>query len=400
MTLPKHPIRTAEDYVELEGFHSFSEYIDLTRHSKSLRHMLSFLGFRNHKPVLQDSASFIKQRNKLAAETFGPRIHRNLPAAFYNTFIKANFQQESYFALRNIGNRWKIFNQTKVNKALENKQIIQQLEKDGLYHLIPFAIVFGMSPEEGKKHLGASSWKKIANNSKTRNNYIFQTGYEFYPEILDLRSGIIAQPLFTGGHSDIIAGRLAPTIADFPRTLHLVEDTRRMCARLQVPFNKNWSLSRFEKEHDKLSKEILAQRFSKEPFGDPHQEVIDGYTFTRLISKFEIAKEGSEMRHCVASYADHAECGRYEVYQVEGRGERATLGIGDVGDRLCLDQLYCYANMAAPKEMHEAAEKLVRKEEKGEHSAGRRSGRASRRGNKNTRTFMDADWLGEGDFPF
>jgi len=334
MTLPKHPIRTAEDYVELEGLHSFNEYLDLTRHSKSLSHMLSFLGFRHYKPALKDGASYLKKRNKIAAETFGPRIHRNLPAAFYNTFIKANFSQESYFALRHIGNKWKTFDQTKVNMAVGNKQIIQQLEKDELYHLIPFAIVFGMGPEEGKKHLGASAWKKVANNSKTRNKYIFQSGHKFSPEILDLRSGILTQSLFTGDLSDIIAGKLAPTIADFPRTRHLVEDTRRMCARLDVPFNKNWSLSRFEREHDKLSKEILAQRFSKESFCDPHQEVIDGYTFTRLISKFEIAKEGSEMRHCVASYADDAECGRYEVYQVEGRGERADMGIGEGGERI------------------------------------------------------------------
>jgi hypothetical protein len=311
----------------------------------------------------------------------------------YNTFIKNNFQYSTYFALRDTGSNWKRFCPGKVNVAVKLKGIIQQLEKDGAHHLIPAVIFFEKDPSDIRKTVGRSAWRKIANNSKTRNKLIFRNPWvDFDPRILDFRSGIIeAVPLGFGLNQEVFtAAKISPAIADFHPTLTLVRDTINMAERLGQKANPNWSYNRFIKEHERLSKEYLSHKYSPESFADHHIYTVDGYTFSRLTSPLEIAQEGKVMHHCVAFYADSALKGNYEVYTVEGKGERATLGL-DVNNegKIFIDQLYGTCNRAVSSEMHSAAQRFVVGENESEDTSGRRGGRVSRQSGEDTRSVVD-----------
>jgi hypothetical protein len=100
-----------------------------------------------------------------------------------------------------------------------------------------------------------------------------------------------------------------------------------MANRQGETVNPRWSYKRWEEEHSRLTKDLLTKQYSDKPFTDVAVYEEDGYTFTLLNSQMDIATEGKTMHHCVASYAGQASRGKYAVFRVEGKGERATLGL-------------------------------------------------------------------------
>jgi len=385
MTMPLHPIRTYENRVELGSVKSWDEFNDLSgfKSPKSFAYALNLdapIYMHERKLPLKSVGEEIKEANKILARNYGPRIHKNLPAAMYNTFIKSNFNYSSYFALRRTGRHWKKWDKSLVRKAVKHKEIIQQLEKDKAEHLIPACLHFEMDPSEVRGLVGRSAWRKIANNSKTRNRLIFAKR-DFHEELLDLRSSVLYQLRANHSIREIVAAKITPTSKDFHRTTRIVVDTFFMASELGKTVNPNWSYKRFLKEHDKLSRETLTKTYPDEPFCESHVEEIRGYTFCRLTSEFQIALEGKEMRHCVASYASAARAGRYEVYKVEGGRERATLGLYvDRMGKVFFDQMFGPRNTYVSDLIGTAAREFIVKENEGEDTAGRRSGRLSRQG--------------------
>jgi hypothetical protein len=84
----------------------------------------------------------------------------------------------------------------------------------------------------------------------------------------------------------------------------------------------------------------------------------DAYTL-----RLDYLREGSEMQHCIGSYA---QSGEYMAFKVEGRGERATLGLRVThGLRTfpdgctVFDQLHGLRNGVVSGCMNDAAEELV-----------------------------------------
>jgi len=405
MTMPLHPIRTYENRVELGSVAHWEEFDDLSGF-KTPKSFVRVLGLED---VFGDSlmqryrkrGEKAKADNKIIARSFGPRVHKNLPAAMYNTFIKSNFNYSSYFALRRTGRHWKKWDTHLVRKAVKHKEIIQQLEKDKAEHLIPACLHFEMDPSKVRSFVGRSAWKKIANNSKTRNQLIFSGDHHFYQELLDIRSNVLSKMGNRISPREIVAAKITPTSKDFHRTTRIVVDTFFMASELGKTVNPNWSYKRFLKEHDKLSRETLTKTYPDEPFCESHVEEIRGYTFCRLTSEFQIALEGKEMRHCVASYASAARAGRYEVYKVEGGRERATLGLYvDRMGKVFFDQMFGPRNTYVSYLIGTAAREFIVKEIEGEDTAGRRSGRLSRQGREDSCSFLDQFGEGGGELPF
>ena len=396
MGLPKHHIVTDKNFVALKGANEFHSCQNLTGYKQPYSFARDILGF--------NPKGGPESRNREVASLFGPKVHKNLPAAMYNVFIKENFVREEYFSLSLYGRRWCIFHPRFVREGLGNLEKVEEVRKDKLFNLTPFAVKHGMTPSECKDFFGKSLWKKLSKNSKSRNKILTtysKTALETNPWLLDVRSGILYHTPDTYSLPQCVAAKISPTIKDFWHTAYIVGDTLRMFEELGHKANLNWSYSRWQEEHDKATRKINSLRFSKESFVEPFSKAVEGFTFTLLTSPFEVGQEGSDMNHCVGSYAKDCEAGFYEVYKVEGKGQRVTLGVHiRDGGVLHLDQIYGKFNSHCPEDVYQAALKFIKEESEGEDSLGRRVRRLSRSSNKDTRTVFYGDFGAAAAVPF
>jgi hypothetical protein len=142
----------------------------------------------------------------------------------------------------------------------------------------------------------------------------------------------------------------------------ILMDTWRMEQQLGLPRSSGKTPGGWHRRHDDLVRRVNKQRIetaSDEQFVEPRVEVVDGYTFTRLCSERDYLHEGSEMRHCIGSYASYAQSGEYMAFKVEGRGERATLGLRIRSNGyIDLDQLHGARNALVAGCVHEASASL------------------------------------------
>lgn len=245
----------------------------------------------------------------------------------------------------------------KIRWCHDNKELILQLLSDNQENLIPLFYRSSFSSvKELKEFLGKSIWKKIINNSFTRNSLIVATSlswvnYKYTLDAsniakrLDLPSGYLK--VFNPNtfiHDDIynLSGKLIKKeryVGNIEKSLEIVNTIRdfiAMAPQVGKGFNPNWSWKRWKEEHDKASKEILAAKFSPEPF-------FKGiYSDSRLVREFEddgckavlldspllVATEGKEMHHCVGGYVNRCKSGDYLVYSITDKeGKRSTIGL-------------------------------------------------------------------------
>jgi hypothetical protein len=162
----------------------------------------------------------------------------------------------------------------------------------------------------------------------------------------------------------LAAARVAPRIKDFEQTLDVVRDTIRMADRAGVEVNYNWSYRRWNEEHDRLSWNMARKGYSEKKFAEHLSFTLQGYTFTLLTSQADIAAEGMQMRHCVASYAHTASIGNYAVFKIEGK-ERATLGLTITATptkvlHAILQQCYGPRNQPISSELRDTLPDIVR----------------------------------------
>lgn len=298
-------------------------------------------------------------------QKLGPRFNRRFQAANYWLWVGNRMSERTGNMLRREGSRWYVYDNDLVWRANQVLPHIRQAERDGLHNLIPAIVVFGDSPQAIRKRIGQGAWRRIANNSVTRNARIMRTTARVsdrgeinatrFLRLLDFPSGVL-NGIWTTDEDERIAARITPVkrAIQFRQTVDLVRDTRRM---LGTNFNPAWQYQRMSREHDAAVREMMSRRYSPKRFAPDWSFEADGYQATLLISKLEIATEGEAQRHCAASYAHTAAQGRYALFRIEGK-ERATAGI--VPETGKLDQVYGAFNSQVSEECRRFAFALAR----------------------------------------
>jgi hypothetical protein len=122
--------------------------------------------------------------------------------------------------------------------------------------------------------------------------------------------------------------------------LRIVEDTTMIADEIGYTVNHDWSLKRWQEEHNIVTRKRRAQEFSDKPiergvYPNLLREVVSdkGDRATLLENPLALALEGDNMGHCVAGYASRCVRGEYVVYHILlGDGTIGTLGCVVYGD--------------------------------------------------------------------
>lgn len=393
-----YELTSGKDFVKL-GDKVFSKYEEVPRNPFEFEDWLLQNFSQPHKfePDVPDRIA-PRLINKKLCYLFGSKITLRLNAALYNTFIKANFPVETYFAINRQGKHWRTFSPLDVNHAIANKHLIDQAVRDRTINLIPLMLQYEEDTQQLRKRFGKGLWKQLSHTSKTRMRYLAPLLIKD-TEFVTVRTGILKRinqwegfvyrtnPEFDP--AKIAAAKIAPTVADFERTDMLIRDTLRMAQRQGSKVNYDWSYRRWQEEHELVSQEINKARFSDKKFTEDCVFTDGGYTFTLLTSQLNIATEGNTMKHCVSSYAHIASKGDYAVFKVEGK-ERATLGITiDKVNKASLQQCYGQCNKTISDDLRSRLPLIVRKFNDTLRLRDRRTPSGSYEG---TRNVMDNGW--------
>ena len=304
-----------------------------------------------------------KSLNKFFAEMLGPRFNFRFFAANYWLWIGGRMTQRTDNMLRYEGRHWRHYDSALVALAHSVLPYINEAERDGLYNLIPVIMAYGASPQVIRAKVGRGSWRRIANNSASRNLLIMRASRRCrekkregaFIRLLDLPSGVLPAIIHGGLDEDeAIAARITPRkrVAQFDHTLMMIRDTRRMM--MPNEFNPQWGLARMQREHDAATKAVMQRRFSTKSFAPDWQLAEDGFSAELLTSQAGIATEGATQHHCVASYARIAAMGKYAVFRIDGK-ERATAGVVNH----IVDQVYGACNAQVSEECRAFANKVA-----------------------------------------
>lgn len=265
-----------------------------------------------------------------------------------------------------------------INKC---KDKLDQVKKDGIYHIAPFIVESNSTPEELKKSFGKGKWKKLTKNSFTRNKLIVSNRNFIQDEDIleDIPTSIIKNlPLF---HKEILLyvknnlkGKWTNK-SEINYVATLVLDTQRMATQLNRDFSFNWSIGKMEEEHDRMItinrnnfyNQINSNASSNEPvpYYDHFEKLNltkiekDGYTAVLLKTPFDYTKEGAEMNHCVGGYGSIAKNGTYAVYSITNPElRRSTLGMYKNPNGVTIQQHYGPHNTEVDKGTEEFAHYL------------------------------------------
>lgn len=280
-----------------------------------------------------------KEANKVASDALG--CSRAVLFRHFNALQLKVFVAPIYDILKKVAFSRKGFDTNILTKINNNRNMIEQVYKDGLYNILPIVVESENSPQYLKKNL-KGAWKIIANNSLNKNKSLAKAvrGLSDLSRMQAI-AGIPTTVLqnFKQASADEmhwIANHFKGKWnkpAEVNRQAQLFRDARYMANQLAQDVNPNWTPRRLKEEHDRMCKEITARKYSKDVFDSvkdiPCKALKSGeYVATLLDSAFLIADEGNSMGHCVAGYADQVRQGDYLVYSVTKDGERSsTIGI-------------------------------------------------------------------------
>ena len=235
-----------------------------------------------------------------------------------------------------------------IDRWIENREIISTAYKDNQKTIIPLCMKLNCTPKQLKDMVGRANWKKLLRNSITRNNILadmvaFKGGkWDNIDNIIDLpptylkysyRDSWYSHEVLSIGAKLAVAGRYISKDGKCYNVCSMIHDTINMFDYLGEKYNPDWSENRWREEHDKASEKITSRKHSKTPFVYSTELIKfyedDKFTATLLDSPFAVAKEGSEMGHCVASYSDACSEGKYCVYSIVEKETqiRSTIGI-------------------------------------------------------------------------
>ena len=246
---------------------------------------------------------------------------------------------------------------------LETEELLQQCRKDGIANIIPIVAYFKKSPQELKKALGETTWKKLCKNTYSRNRLLFlKSDARFTPVEWNavpstiLKSRMYSEPevyLWLIRTQDIPLKNY-PKNSNIQREVRIYFDTQLMCRDAGETFNPNWSKRRMKEEHDRLSRmqqEIANRRQAernaeyakllKVDFRELHKglEVMEfdsGVVAVPLVNMQQVQEEGSKMHHCVGSYASMCAKGEYLVWHLTKGDVETTLGINVQSERVMI----------------------------------------------------------------
>lgn len=248
-------------------------------------------------------------------------------------------------------------------KYLETEELLQQCRKDGIANIIPIVAYFKKSPQELKKALGETTWKKLCKNTYNRNRLLFmKSDARLTPvEWNTLPSTILKSRTYFAPevYSWLIRTQGIPLKNyskdyNIQREASIYIDTQRMCIGAGETFNPNWSKRRMEEEHNRLSRmqqEIANRRQAernatdakllKVDFRELHKglEVMEfdsGVVAVPLVNMQQVQEEGSKMHHCVGSYATMCAQGEYLVWHLTKGDVETTLGINVQSERFMI----------------------------------------------------------------
>lgn len=238
---------------------------------------------------------------------------------------------------------------------LETEELLQQCRKDGIANVIPIVAFFKKSPQELKKALGETTWKKLCKNTYSRNRLLFMKSYaRFTPVDWNVVPSTILKSSRTHFSPEVYSWLIRTQdipLKNYSKDYNVQRDaiyyldTKRMCVQAGETFNPNWSKRRMKEEHDRLSRmqqEIADRRQAernaeyakllKVDFRELHKglEVMEfdsGVVAVPLVNMQQVQEEGSKMHHCVGSYARMCAKGEYLVWHLTKGSVETTLGI-------------------------------------------------------------------------
>lgn len=302
--------------------------------------------------------------HKWYAERLGPKFNLRFFAANYWMWIGNRMTAKTGNMLKFDGKGWRFYNPALVLAAHAALPYIHEAERDNLYNLIPLILTHRASPQAIRAKIGRGAWRRVANNSVSRNLLIMHATLrckessqaDAFAKLLEMPSGVMRGIQYEIDDDAVIAARITPRKRprEFQATVHLVSDTRRMM--MPAEFNPGWGLARMRQEHERATRAIMQRRYSDKKFAEDWSFQENGFTATLLTSQLDIATEGETQHHCVASYARSAAMGEYEVFRIEGK-ERATAGVRTG----LVDQVYGACNARVSDDCAAFARKVASK---------------------------------------
>jgi hypothetical protein len=238
-----------------------------------------------------------------------------------------------------------------LQKLYKNKEevlnLLKQADKDGLYNLIPFIFLFGLPPKELKKQLGKGLWKKIANNSKTRNKLVVKAkirmGIYDIIDLLDTPSSILCENVNRDvlqlhsdseyEHANLILQYLNNRKTKpryYEGQFNYVKDTVDMSGNLDC---LRWGINRISAAHDELL-EIQNQKAinlcSTKPLNNKTQfakecYLIEDASIKSINTERDLLVEARNKKHCVFSYKKSIENNKVVIFNVVYKSENSTL---------------------------------------------------------------------------
>lgn len=278
-------------------------------------------------------------------------------------------------------------------QVIENIDIVNQMMSDDQKNLIPIIQALSwVDVSKAREIIGKANWKKLCKNTAHRNKLIskqlmFSAGSgrvrNVIDELIDLDSGALdlkcapTPDLSTWlkKECNITYKEMRKRSGEVRMLKTLWTDTQRMAQRQGREFNPKWSMRRMQEEHDALSaamnaamvkyqrtipQEILDKNLSKD-FLITEWE-LNGVRASLLTTYDRICKEGKEMHHCVASYAEQSMGGRYFVVHIDGDDEATTVGYHIIDEkRVVLSQHHGKHNSVVRSQNHEDLADIVEK---------------------------------------
>lgn len=246
----------------------------------------------------------------------------------------------------------------RLEKIVRYETILRQAWDDKQFNILPILTETGKTPKELKKELG-NTWKVLCKNSLNKNKAVARVAANKHmSNYTDVLKSIAAYPTtvleqYGQDNAYVVAHVAAHYRGSWgkydSKIAREIRDTMMLAEQLEKPFDALWSPRRMKEEHDAMSKELTARRFSPDKLeileGIPVKHLEhEGYVATLLDSRALVAEEGQAMGHCVAGYAEEVAAGRYLVYSVTKNGERSsTLGV-IIRDRKADSKTYFFLN--------------------------------------------------------
>ncbi len=273
------------------------------------------------------------------------------------------------------------YDKTKLRHLETNKEVIQQLLKDNMENIIPFALLNPLKDDftvKGfRKVVGKSTWKTILKQSTHRNRLMSQIleDHKYYQRkdatwlivLVNYPTSLLPtardQHLVDEGLIPLIKKGRFMTKKDKVQNLHnIYKDTLRMERQLpevrRPRGHTKWGVEDLTEWHDSLIEKITAKDFSKDEItwvDSYNLDDVEGGEFsaTLLKSAFDIKMEGETMKHCVGGYANRVVKADYLVISIKDKeGLRySTLGLNfrEGGFRFNQHYMACNQSVDCPE---------------------------------------------------